>query len=169
MNWNDFSDQSSPWWNSTQAAREPMRKNLLDGPLVPEKGKEVLSSWILPFLGLFRKPKLNQISWQTGNRSPEKVEQSEVSTCDRNVYDWFLNVPCSQRPLPSPQWELTTHSYVSLQDERFTWQWQANPIVWTEYKRLFSHGQLMTLAALSTVTKLTQGIPKKGQGERILE
>lgn len=104
-----------------------MRKNLLAGPLVPEKVKEVLSFWILPFLGLFRKPRLNQISWQKGNRSPEKVEQSEVSTCDGNVYDWFLNVPCSQKPLPSPQWESRTHSYVSLQDERFTWQWQAKP------------------------------------------
>lgn len=44
-----------------------------------------------------------------------------------------------------------------------------NPIVCTEYKRLFSLGQLMTLAALSTVTKLTQDIPKKGQGEKTLE
>ena len=64
-----------------------MRKNLLARPLVPEKRKEVLSFWILPFLGLFRKPRLNQISWQKGNPSPEKVEQSEVSTCDGNVYD----------------------------------------------------------------------------------
>lgn len=141
-----------------QAAGEPSEEQPASRILRPWERKEALSFWTPPSRDSFRKPRLNHISWQNRNSSPESMEQPEVSTSHRNVYDPLLNAPHSQRPLPSPQRELGTKSQVSSEDKRFKWQWQAKSHKLNSIqKAIFTSA---AHAALSTVTKHIRVTPK---------